>query len=66
MIKELFIIGCIIMISVISTLLVVGAVDTYLEKCNCKRTAQITEKEYKFDWIAGCFYKENDKWIKQY
>ena len=63
-IKELFIICCIVIISIIGTLLAVGTVVTYLEKCNCERTAQIIEKEYKFDWIAGCFYKENNKWVK--
>lgn len=56
-VKELFILCC-IFIGLVS----VGIV--YSEKCNCERTAQITEKEYKFDWIAGCFYKENNKWVK--
>ena len=47
-VKELFILCC-IFIGLVS----VGIV--YSEKRNCERTAQITEKEYKFDWIAGCF-----------
>ena len=68
--KELFIVCCImccVTISlVIGIMLAINTIDTYLEKCNCERTAQITEKEYKFDWMAGCFYKENNKWVKSF
>lgn len=66
MIKELFIVCSIVIGLTMGILLAIDTVVTYLGKCNCERTAQITEKEYKFDWIAGCFYKENNKWVKQY
>lgn len=66
MIKELFIVCSIVIGLTMGILLAIDTVVTYLGKCNCERTAQIIEKEYKFDWIAGCFYKENNKWVKQY
>ncbi|MCM1260675.1 MAG: hypothetical protein NC222_06960 [Staphylococcus sp.] len=31
----------------------------------CAKTAQITEREFRYSMVVGCFYKDdNGKWVK--
>lgn len=38
-------------------------VKTY-ENYKCAKVAEITEKEYRYSFVAGCFFKEDGKWVK--
>lgn len=52
----------IFLMAIIAILLAIGW--KYIDEVSCKRRAIVIEKEYKFDWIVGCYYKEGDKWVK--
>lgn len=36
-----------------------------INEYTCAKTAQITEREFRYSMVAGCFYKDdNGKWVK--
>ena len=43
--------------------LLLFGVNTY-ENYKCAKVAEITEKEYRYSFVAGCFFKEDGKWVK--
>ena len=45
----------------VSALFLFG-VKTY-ENYKCAKVAEITEKEYRYSFVAGCFFKEDGKWV---
>ena len=36
-----------------------------VNKYICENVANVMGKEYRFEYLGGCFFKENDKWIPQ-
>ena len=50
---------CIIILAI---LVIIGI--RYVDETACRKRAVITETEYRFDWLVGCYYKEGDKWVK--
>ena len=55
-----------IMVTIFAGIIALACVG--INGCNkyqCRTTAEITEVEYRYHWLSGCFYKEDGKWVKQ-
>lgn len=38
--------------------------DKVWERYVCSKQAEITNTEYRYDYIVGCYFKEDGKWVK--